>query len=195
MGFIDFDPFFRRHRWFIPILWIIAFLWIAYWASYPMFYLARVTWGYFFVLLKWWWAVAKTLYVLAGQLLITVPATVLTYFIASYAVRFILSAVEYVLELLDKQLTAAEFRPSCSRTYSHTHSNGRTYTHTHGPDEGAGEEGYEFRSEHAPLIRAILESKLRQKREAEDRQRNRSHEATGSGIGGKSKHKGKKRRS
>ena len=172
----------------------MVFLWIAYWASYPTFYLARVTWGCFFVLLKWWWAVAKTLYVLAGQLLITVPATVLTYFIASYAVRFTLSAVEYVLELLDKQLKAAESRSSSPRTYSHTHSNGRTYTHTHGPDDGAGEEGYEFRSEHVPPIRAILESKLRQKREAEDRQRNRSHEATGSGNS-KSKHKGKKRRS
>lgn len=191
MGFIDLDRFFRRHRWILPIIWVIVFLWVAYWISQPTFYVARVIWGYFLVLPKWWWEVAKTLYVLAGQLLITVPATFLTYFIASYTIRFALSAIEYVLDLLEKQSNKAEFRSSSSSMYSHTHSDGRTYTHTHGPEEGAGEEGYEFRPEYVPLIRAILERRLHQRREEENR-RNGSHNATSSGSG-KSKRKGKKR--
>lgn len=197
MGSINLDPFFRRHKWILPTLWVMVSLWIVYWVSYPVFYMTRVTWGWLFVLLKWWWAVGKTLYVLAGQLLIAVPATALACFIAYYAIDFTLSIVGYMLNSLEKRLKEAESKSS--NTYSHTHSNGRTYTHTHGPEEDAEEDveedmGYEFRPEHESMIRAILEMKLRQKREEEDRERRRSNNATGS-VNSKSKRKGKKRKS
>lgn len=174
------NRFFYRHPWIRPTLWIAVVSWAMYFARAPILFAMRNVWTAFSVpsmtLLKWWWSVIGTLYTLAGQLCVAIPATALAYFTMVHILWPIFAAATIlVLEFL----TAKPEPPHPqSFEYTHTHSNGQSFTHNMSRDEMA------------EILRAAVEEELRERRE----QAEKEAQSQRSSQGAKSKRRGKKRK-
>ena len=131
----------------------------------------------------WWWAIVKTIFILCGQLCITVPATGVVYLFAVYIIYPIIDvAFSYFCDQAKIALYPPPPLPLRSFQYTHTHSNGQSYTHTHNAEEI---EGMREAFQH------VSEEQLRSGREREERDLRQQNSERGTG---KSKRKGKKRK-
>jgi hypothetical protein len=136
-------------------------------------------WRCFTMILGWWWAIAKTIFVLGGQLCIAVPGTGVAYLITVYILYPVLHlCFSYFLDLVELFVSPPP-PPPRSYQYTHTHSNGQLYTHTHDAEEMQA------------AFQSAFEEKLRERREREEREMRQQSSAKGTG---KSKRKGKKRK-
>ena len=111
-----------------PFLWLLVILWAVYYTRRILFYVSAIVWNILTTLLGWWMAIAKTLYLLGGQLCLAVPGTGIAYLVAVYAIYPISRiAYSYISGLL---VLAVSPPPLPSRTYqyTHTHSNGEMFT-------------------------------------------------------------------
>jgi len=162
-----------------PLLWLLVVIWVTYYTRGMLFNATSITWRALTTILRWWKAIAITLYVLCGQLCIAVPGTAMAYIIPVYVIYPIASiAYSYIADLVKQALS-----PPAPRLfqYTHTHSNGETFTHTYGEEE----------MEHIrEAYRDAYEQRLREQ-EREGRENRRYGNATGTG---KSKRKNKKRK-
>jgi hypothetical protein len=127
------------------------------------------------VIFGWWWTIAKTVLVLAGQLCIAVPGTGAAYLIAVHAIYpMIKIAFSFFLDMVVLALSPPSLPPS-SYQYTHTHCNGQSYTHTHDADE----------------IPETFQRVFEERRETAERETRRQNSAAGTN---KWKRKGRKRK-
>ena len=183
-NFLRINHLFYRFPWIHPVLWLLVALWTVYLALGQVLYVTSTIWRCFAIILGWWWAIAKTILVLCGQLCIAVPGTGIVYLTAVYVIYPIITVSHsYFLQLVDLAMSPSPLPPPPpSYQYTHTHSNGQSYTHTHDAEEV---------EEMQDALRSVLEEKLRDKRAREEREMRQQCNTNGTG---KSKRKGKKRR-
>lgn len=170
--------YYKRAR---PFLWLLIVFWAAYLTRGLLFYVAGIAWNILTTLLEWWKAIAKTLYLLGGQLCLAVPATGVAYLIAARAICPIIRITySYISRLLVLALSPSP-RPS-RRTYqyTHTHSNGEMYTCVYDEEEMKD------------ILCDVLEESLREMQEMDEMDRRRNGNARG--ASGKPKRKNKKRK-
>jgi len=163
-----------------PFLWLLIVFWATYYTRGLSFYVAGFAWNILTTLLGWWKAIAKTLYLLGGQLCLAVPGTGLAYLAAVHAIYPIIRiAYSYISRLLALALSPPS--PPASRTYqyTHSHSNGEMFTCVYDEEEMKD------------ILCDALEESLRELQEAEEMERRSRGNARGMG---KSKRKNKKRK-
>lgn len=172
--------FLYRHPWIRPVLWLLVLIWALYLVRGQISFVASTSWRSAKIITGWWWAVLKTLLVLAAQLCIAVPGTALAYGLIAHVLCPIAAIA------LSRFLDLAELPPAPPPTprsfrYTHTHDNGEAYTHRYTPEE----------------IEALREAMAREfgeeVRRANEREEREARQHSNSRASGKSKGKAKKR--
>lgn len=179
------NQLFCQYPWIRFILWLLVAIWTVYFVRRSILNVIDAVWSMFTMISGWWWAVIKTIFVLCGQLCITVPATVMAYLFAVYVIYPIVDvAFSYFLDQAKIALFPPPPAPLRSFQYTHTHANGQSYTHTH--DAGKIEEMRE-------AFQHVSEEQFRERQERAERDLHQQNRERGTATG-KSKRKGKRRK-
>jgi hypothetical protein len=180
---LNLNQLFCRYPWIRFILWLLVAIWTVYFVRGSILNVIDAVWSMFTMISGWWWAVVKTIFVLCGQLCITVPATGVVYLFAVYIIYPIIDvAFSYFLDQAKMALSPPPPPPLRLFQYTHTHANGQSHTHTHDAEKI---------EEMREVYQHISEEQLRERRERAERDLRQQNSERGTG---KSKRKGKRRK-
>lgn len=180
---LNVNQLFYRYPWISLVLWLLVAIWTVYLVGGPILNVINTVWSIFSMILGWWWAVVKTIFILCGQLCIAVTATGAVYLFAVYIIYpIIIVAFTYFLDLVEMALSPPPPPPPRSYQFTHTHSNGQSYTHTHDAEEI---------EEMREAFQNVFEEDQRKRRERAEREMRQQNSARGTG---KSKRKGRRRK-